>query len=403
VKKKFLKNIFVFLIGAFGTIVYFKILAFYIDTQILAEYFQIKALGLILYYLFSIRYSEFSYILKAHYDYSIQKMEQTFVFYIFIVFFIIVFSISIYYLLGLPYLFILMSYFIFLLNDFLESYVAINRLYHQYYKILILRILLLTKPLLFYYILIKIDQNSLSFEKLFLFEFIFYVLSGLILLIFIVKNYQFKKIFLFKETFVDNIENIKNTWLGSVLKVPYEALPTYLLSLFTGGITFVEYNVARKVYAMTNFANQPFLQILNTYSIDMKEDNKKYLFIYYSIVITLNVLIGTTLYLFGNDIISILSKSLYATEHTLVLIYIMFTLYTVYLMIYPIRQYIVIDKKIIENNQALRISIIVLLCLTIVFIPLYKTYAMSVIQPLGLILPIVITVILLKKKKIDFK
>lgn len=397
-KKNFLKNIFVFLIGAFGTIIYFKILAFYIDTNILAEYFQIKALGLILYYLFSIRYSEFSYLLKAHNDYSIQKMEQTFAFYIFIVFSFMVLSMLVYYALGLPYVFVLISYFIFLLNDFLESYVAINRLYHRYYKILTIKIILLSKPLLFYLILIQVDDNTLSFEKLFLFEFIFYAFSGFILLVYFLKSYQLRKTFLFRETFIDNMDNIKNTWLGSILKVPYEALPTYLLSLFTGSLAFVEYNVARKVYAMTNFSNQPFLQILNTYSIEMKNDFKKYLFLYYSIIIILNLIIGMSLYYFGTDIISILSKSIYATDHTLLLIYIMFALYSIYLMIYPIRQYIVLDKKIIENNHALRISIVILLFSTIIFIPLHTTYAMSVIQPLGLILPVIITVFLLKNK-----
>lgn len=150
---------------------------------------------------------------------------------------------------------------------------------------------------------------------------------------------------------------------------------------------------------MANLANQPFLQILNTYSITLKNEFKKYLLLYYLIVVLLNLIVGVLLYYFGDFIISILSNATYATEHTLVLIYIMFLLYFLYLMIYPIRQHIVLNKNILANNRALLISIIILLMSTLIFIPLYKTYAMSIIQPLGLILPIILTTFLVISKR----
>ena len=61
-----------------AVLLYFKILTNYVGVNILAEYFKIKAFGLIVYYLFSFRYSELSYILKAQNNYHITRMKNIF-------------------------------------------------------------------------------------------------------------------------------------------------------------------------------------------------------------------------------------------------------------------------------------------------------------------------------------
>ena len=133
-----------------AVLLYFKILTNYVGVNILAEYFKIKAFGLIVYYLFSFRYSELSYILKAQNNYHITRMKNIFglyALYILIISFlmIILFNIS-----NIPFYIYFASYLIFLLNDLVDSYVAINRLYHKYLIIFFIKGVLIFKPLLFY-------------------------------------------------------------------------------------------------------------------------------------------------------------------------------------------------------------------------------------------------------------
>jgi len=192
---------------------------------------------------------------------------------------------------------------------------------------------------------------------------------------------------------------MKNTWFGSVSKIPYEALPTFLLSFFASSVHFVEYNIARKVYSMVIYANQPFLQVLNTFSIEYKNRFIKYSLLYYSVIVFLNLLLGMVIFVYGEYAIIFLSNKTYVTEHTLALIYIMFSVYMVYSLIYPFRQYLVLNNYLYINNRATQYSIAILLFCVFIFIPIYETYAISVIQPLGLILPLLITMIFMKKKK----
>ena len=67
----------------------------------------------------------------------------------------------------------------------------------------------------------------------------------------------------------------------------------------------------------------------------------------------------------------------------------------VYVLLYPIRQWFILNKLIEENNRGLKISIGILLLLTIITIPIFGVYAASVIQPLGLLTPIVVTLFVL--------
>lgn len=400
-KSKFLKNIGIFAFSMFSVLIYFKILTYYINVDTLAMYFKIKAFGLILYYFFSFRYSEFAYILKAQNSFSLFRMKNIFGLYSILVLVFSIFLITVFNLFDIPVYLYITSYLIFLLNDIVDSYIAINRLYHRYMIIFFIKGILIVKPVLFYLILLdNINSiNNINYEDIFLFELYFHLIFAIFIFYLVLKNTKLKNLFLYKKVYVNNILNIKNTWLGSISKIPYEALPTYLLSLFTSSIHFVEYNIARKVYSMTIYANQPFLQVLNTFSIEYKNNFKKYCILYYTVLILLNIFIGIIIFWYGEYAIVFLSNKMYVTQHTLILIYIMFSLYMVYNMIYPFRQYLVLRKYLYLNNKATIYSIIILLVGICIFIPIYKTYAMSIIQPIGLILPLVITMILLKGTK----
>ena len=397
-KNKFLKNIIIFAFSMVSVLVYFKILTQYVDVDILAEYFKVKALGLILYYLFSFRYSEFAYILKAERNYKITRLKNIFGLYViypllFSVVFIVIINIS-----SLPLYVYILSYLIFLLNDVVDSYVSINRLYHNYLVIFFIKSILIFKPLLFYIIFVE-SGFKIEFNAIFLFELYFHFLFAIFIFFLILKKVDLKSLFLYKQVYLNNFVNIKNTWLGSISKIPYEALPTFLLSFFVSSLQFVEYNIARKVYSMVIYANQPFLQVLNTISLDFKTRFKKYSLLYYSIMTIINGIIGFILFKFGMDVIGFFSEETYATDHTLMLVYIMFCMYLFYSLIYPYRQFIVINKKLKENNKAIIFSIAVLLILIVVFIPLYTTYAISVIQPFGLIIPLLLTFIFVKRNQ----
>lgn len=398
-KSKFIKNILIFIFSMIGVLVYFKILALYISVDILAEYFKIKAFGLILYYLFSFRYSEFSYILKAQNNYNLVRMKNIFGLYSIYALSISLLFIILFNIFDIPIYLYIVSYLIFLLNDLVDSYVAINRLYHKYIMIFFIKSILILKPLLFYFIFLD-DLQNIDFSEILVFELYFHLLFAIFILYLVLKNINFYNLFLYKRVYARNIINIKNTWLGSISKIPYEALPTFLLSFFVSSVHFVEYNIARKVYAMINYANQPFLQVLNTFSIEYKNNFKKYCILYYSVIIILNLFIVFIIFGYGEYAISFLSSEIYATTHTLNLVYIMFSIYMMYNLIYPYRQYLVLNKYLKANNKATIYTIIILLLSICIFIPMYKTYAMSIIQPIGLILPLVITIYLLKKDKI---
>lgn len=385
-----------------SVLLYFKILTYYVSVDVLAEYFKVKALGLIFYYFLSIRYSEFSYILKAQNNYTLTKMKDIFGLYSFYIILLSLLIILFYYIFDFSLYIFFISYLIFLLNDILDSYVAIHRLYNKYLIIFLLKGVLIIKPILFYLIFL-FEVNHISFKDIFLFELYFHLFLAVLVFYLVIRNRSINSIFSLKEIYLENMLNIKNTWLGSVSKIPYEALPTYLLSFVVSSVNFVEYNVARKVYSMVIYANQPFIQVLNTYSIEYKNNFKKYCKLYWSTIIILNIFIAFIIFNHGDYVIIFLSSDIYATQHTLTLVYIMFSFYLFYNIIYPIRQYVVLNKYLNINSKATVISILILLGSIFIFIPVYKTYAISIIQPLGLILPLVITITLLKARKNENK
>jgi len=399
-KFNFIKNIFIFIFSMLGVLFYFKILTYYIDVDVLSEYFKIKALGLILYYICSFRYSEFAYILKAQNNYKIKRLENIFglySFYVLIISFILLMIFNIY---KVPFEIFLISYLVFLLNDLVDSYVAIYRLYHKYLFILLIKLVLIIKPLVFYILLDLKYFNTIDFETIFIYELYFHFSFSLFIFLLIIKNIKIQNLFFYKKVYFANIDNIKNTWLGSISKIPYEALPTYLLSFFISPVHFVEYNIARKVYSMIIYANQPFLQVLNTLSTNYKSNFKKYISNYYIIIFSLNIVLFILLFNFGDYFITFLSNEIYATKHTLIIVTIIVSVYLVYILIYPFRQYIVLNNYLIENNKATIISIYMMFFLVIIFIPLFKTYAIAIIQPLGLILPLFISFIILRRKEL---
>ena len=193
----------------------------------------------------------------------------------------------------------------------------------------------------------------------------------------------------------NNIDVVGNTWLASISKISYDALPNYLLSFYASDILYTQYNIARKMYGLIHSAQWSFVQVFNTVSITLKDKFDEYLKAYYKLMVGLNILSFVGVLFLGKFVISLLTKITYATDTTIYLILIFVFMAFVYVLLYPIRQWFILNKLIEENNRGLKISIGILLLLTIITIPIFGVYAASVIQPLGLLTPIVVTLFVL--------
>mgnify|MGYP006080004545 FL=1 len=389
----FVKNITVTALLFLSGIIFFKIITFCSVPEVLAKYFAIKALASIFFFGLSVRLPEILYILRGKQGHSLHDLKG--VHYLFLV----GISVGIGILLVVSYFICstvvvyVAAFFILISNEIVESFMSMQRLFDRYGVMILYRLLLLVKPgilivLLFCkYITLESATTIIIYEALVFFTlFLIYAL------------YNFKYLFILKKSSIivrNNIDVVGNTWLASISKISYDALPNYLLSFYASDILYTQYNIARKMYGLIHSAQWSFVQVFNTVSITLKDKFDEYLKAYYKLMVGLNILSFVGVLFLGKFVISLLTKITYATDTTIYLILIFVFMAFVYVLLYPIRQWFILNKLIEENNRGLKISIGILLLLTIITIPIFGVYAASVIQPLGLLTPIVVTLFVL--------
>tara|TARA_B100000900_G_C20384097_1_gene635784 strand:- start:385 stop:744 length:360 start_codon:yes stop_codon:yes gene_type:complete len=98
--------------------------------------------------------------------------------------------------------------------------------------------------------------------------------------------------------------------------------------------------------------------------------------------------------------ISLLTKEIYANDITIYIIFISLSVIFLYILLYPVRQWFILNKMIKVNNQGLKISMVFVFFISLITVPIFGVYAAAIIHPLGLLLPIVITLIVLPTSSI---
>jgi O-antigen/teichoic acid export membrane protein len=393
ISKVFLKNILVTILLFLNIIIFFKIITYYTLPEVLSEYFAIKALASIFFFGLSLRLPEVLYILRGklglslyyltgvHYFFIVSIVGGTLIF--LLISYLLFDSIAIYF--G--------AFFILISNEVVESYMSLQRLFNSYSKMILFRIIILVKPILLLILLdfelIILDSSSIiiAYETTVLMSlFIIYVLI----------NYKhFYHLIERKKVLISNIDILRNTWLTSISKISFDALPNYLLSFFASDLIYAEYNIARKMYGIIHSAQLSFIQVLNTISIELKDRFLEYLKKYYHIMIILNVFSFLGLFTLGKFMITLLTNEIYSTDTTIYLIFIFLSVIFLYVLLYPVRQWFILNKMIEANNQGLKISMVTVFFITIITVPIFGVYAAAIIHPFGLILPIVITLLVL--------
>jgi len=391
--KVFPKNNLATILLFLNTIVFFKIITYYTLPEVLSEYFAIKALASVFFFGLSLRLPDVMYILRGMNGLS--KYDLTGLHYFFIVSIVGVMLILLLtsYILFDSITIYLGAFFILISNEIIESYMSLHRLFNSYGKMILFRLILLIKFILLLILLnfelIVLDSSAIiiAYETIVLMSlFIIYVLI----------NYKYSYNFIkSKNVLISNKDILRNTWLTSFSKIAFDALPNYLLSFFTTDLIYAQYNIARKFYGLIHSAQLSFIQVFNTISIELKDNFLDYLKKYYSIMITLNVFSFLGLFILGKFMITHLTKDIYATDFTIYLIFIFLSIIFLYILLYPVRQWYVLNKLIEANNQGLKISMVFVFFITIITVPIFGVYSAAIIHPLGLILPIVITLLVL--------
>tara|TARA_Y100000768_G_scaffold388767_1_gene386977 strand:- start:3059 stop:4312 length:1254 start_codon:yes stop_codon:yes gene_type:complete len=392
--KVFLKNILVTILLFLNIIIFFKIITYYTLPEVISEYFAIKALASIFFFGLSLRLPEVLYILRGKQGLSLYYLTGVHYFFIVSIVggmlilllssYILFDSIAIYF--G--------AFFILISNEIVESYMSLQRLFNSYGKMILFRLILLIKPILLLILLdfelIILDSSAIiiAYETTVLMSlFIIYVLI----------NYKHSyHLIERKKVLISNIDILRNTWLTSISKISFDALPNYLLSFFVSDLMYAQYNIARKMYGIIHSAQLSFIQVFNTISVELKDRFLEYLKKYYFIMIILNVFSFLGLFILGKFMINLFTKEIYATDITVYIIFIFLSVIFLYILLYPVRQWFILNKMIEANNQGLKISMVLVFFITIITVPIFGVYAAAIIHPLGLILPIVITLLVIR-------
>ena len=379
----FTKNILATILLFLNTIIFFKIITYYTLPEVLSEYFVIKAFSSIFFFGLSLRFPEVLYILRGKLGLSLYDLIGVHYLFIFSIVGGMLIILLISYILFDSIVVYLGAFFILISNEIIESYMSVQRLFNRYGKMILFRIILLIKSILLLILLnfklILLDSSAIiiAYETILLMSlFIIYILI----------NYEhFYHLLKRKKMLINNIDILRNTWFTSISKISYDALPNYLLSFFASDLMYAQYNIARKMYGLILSAQVSFIQVFNTISVELKDRFLEYLKKYYPIMIILNIFCFLGLFILGKFMISLLTKEIYATDTTIYLIFIFLSVIFFYVLLYPVRQWFILNKMIEENNQGLKISMVVAFFITIISVPVFGVNAAAVIQPLGLI------------------
>ena len=393
ISKVFSKNILVTILLFLNLITFFKIITYYTLPEVLSEYFAIKALASIFFFGLSLRLPEVLYILRGKLGLSLYYL--TGVHYFFIVSIVVgtLILLLISYILFDSITIYLGAFFILISNEIVESYMSLQRLFNSYGKMILFRLILLIKPIL---LLILLDFELIILDSsVIIIAYETTVLMSLFIIYALINYKHSYHLIERKKVLISNIDILRNTWLTSISKISFDALPNYLLSFFANDLTYAQYNVARKMYGVIHSAQLSFIQVLNTISIELKDRFLEYLKKYYQIMIILNVFSFLGLFTIGKFMITLLTNEIYATDTTVYIIFIFLSVIFLYVLLYPVRQWFILNKMIEANNQGLKISMVTVFFITIITVPIFGVYAAAIIHPFGLLLPIVITLLVL--------
>jgi hypothetical protein len=373
-----------------ATLAFFKVLMYRTQTDILADYFYFKAIAMVVFFISRIGFSDIAYILKT----SIQSNYKSVIGLLILTYGVFCTALIILFILLLFLeiefiLLIFVAYTFYIMNDSIESFINVSRLFYKYKIILYYRIAHLFKAALF----IFIPGSDLNIFNILAFEVVF---VAFLFVIIILTNFQHINKKLKTEFFylLNNKNALYSGWFQSVGKITYDALPQVLLANVVSDNIFVEYNIARKLLGIFNNAVQPLLQVFVTesakYKLSFDIFVKKYLKIILPFCI-MSLLIITTNY---QLIIGILAKEQYAVELVRNLIIISFSLFSLHLCLYPIKQYLLLHNK--YKNLTIGFFSSSLLMALISYISILKigVFAAVFIQGIGLSLPLIIAYLL---------
>ena len=353
----YIKNGLIYAIYAIATILYFKLLLSNIDSNILAEYFYYKAVGLGIALVIGFKYSDIAYFLKAARASLYSKIIGIyFVVYIILAMTIICVVTLVNWLDLSVVLFIVISSGIFLFEECIESYVNVCRLYDKYKILFWIRLSLFLKVFFF----VWFDYNNLV--NLLYFEICFLFLQFVFIYGFNAKNVTW--------SISNEVKYIKahrhilyNSWLIGISKLSYDVLPQVLLAKSVTDIVFIEYNIARKLLSLFGNSVQPFLQVLVAKSLNYKENFTLFVLKYWLVILPFSISVFIFTIFNFEFVITSLAKDDYITESLFDLFILSWSLFIIYLVILPIKYYLTMNIKL----KSLSMGLIMISIVSMVF------------------------------------
>lgn len=395
--KLFSKNIFVFAINVVASLAYFKSLIYFTDTKILADYFYIKALGMIIFFMFRVNFADVAFILKSNLNSSKEKILGTLILLyglwaITLILCILFLNVLETELLNL----IIMSFAFYIMNDSIEAYIGISRLFYNYKIIFYFRVLHLSKFLLFILFL----SDHLTLKNVLIFELTFAFGLYIIIVLFHKKclGTSLKKEYVYIKK---NMNAIYGPWFQSLGKLSYDALPQALLANVVNDALFVEYNIVRKLLSIFNNAVQPLLQVFVAEAIKFKNSYSVYVKKYLLIIFPFSFIFVILASINYELLVTLLAKDIYAVPSLQLLLILAFTLFALYLMLFPIKQYFMLTEELKLLTLGFSTSSIFIAAISYFIIDAFESKGAVFIQGIGLSLPLILAYIFFLKFKKD--
>ncbi len=393
------KNLGVFAIYALASLLYFKSLALFVDTNILADYFYTKVIALIVFYLLSVRFSDLAYSLKSNNGSTFLSIKKLYVkFYIvftliLLILLLVVFNVD----KGFVFL-ALLAYFIYFIDDSIEGAMSSCRLFNDYRTIFIVRAVLLIKPVPLY---------LLSFTDFELIDVLIQEALFSFILFFCLTIFWASKVWFYSceaevKYIIKNLDVVTATWLQGVSKLSYEALPQALLGRIVSPEIFVEYSIARRILGL--FANfmKPILQALVAESSKYKANFNKYIKKYMICIIPLCLVLYFVFLFYDGYIIELVAKSDYSVTPVKNLILLSISLFILNLMLSPIKQFLLIKEKFRLLKVSFFMSSLFLSLSAYPIINKFEATGAATIQGVGIFLPLIIALVLYKIEKVKY-
>ena len=318
------------------SLILFKILTFFSPLDLMSQYFAVKAFSSIIYYLLSLKISDIFYVYRGQLNYNESQLNSL-QFSISFVFFIILFSVLVFGFIFLSEVYIyILAFFIFYLNEIIEINFTSLRYFDKYYKMIILRIILLLQPLLIYFSF-SYELISFDLKEILVVEILVLVFFLMVWIIYNIK--EINSVNKYLKIFIKNKDFLYNTWLNSISKISFDSLPNYLLDVGLNSI----------------------IQVLNNYSFVHKKNKEKYYKLFVSILGSCLILSLIITYTYGPYIIEILSKQTYANDITITCLLILIGSKFIYIFLHPIKQFFILDGFIKYLSYGAFLSIIIIL------------------------------------------